>query len=273
MSPDIVFWLSLAAKLIATAGVVVTASLVAERIGALAGSLVATLPVSTGPAYIILASEHEAAFLAASALVSFAANPAILVFSIVYVIGAARLNLWLVIMLAIAAWTLTALAIQSFTWSVASAALFNAVSFVIALYAVARFRNASMPSVPGRWYDIPLRVSLVVALLGAIVLLSGVLGPVRTGALAVFPVVFTSLILILHPRLGGAATAAVVANGISGLIGFAAALLVLHLTVIPYGALVALVLALLTGIVWNLLVFSFRRSSAFGSPVAKSKAM
>lgn len=273
MSLDSVFWLSLAAKLIVTAGVVVTASMVAERLGALTGSLIATLPVSAGPAYVILSAEHDAAFLADSALMSFATNPAVLVFSVVYVLTASRRGVWLSLTLALAAWVAAAFAIQSFTWSIGSAAISNAVLFALAFWIVRRFRSAAMPTVMRRWYDVPLRVSLVVLLMSAIVFLSGLLGPAPTGALAVFPVVYTSLVLILHPRVGGSATAAVIANGISGLIGFAAALLVLHLTVIPYGAPVALVLALLTGIVWNLLVFGLRRSSVFGSPAVESKAV
>ena len=41
--------------------------------------------------------------------------------------------------------------------------------------------------------------------------------------------VFTSLMLILQPRIGGRATAAVIANGLWGLIGFGIAIVVLHL--------------------------------------------
>jgi hypothetical protein len=44
-----------------------------------------------------------------------------------------------------------------------------------------------------------------------------------SGVIALFPAVFTSLILILTPRIGGRATAAVLANGQWGLIGFGAA--------------------------------------------------
>ena len=51
--------------------------------------------------------------------------------------------------------------------------------------------------------------------------------------IALFPVVFTSMMLILHPRIGGPATAAVIANGGWGLIGFGIAIAVLHVAALP----------------------------------------
>ena len=62
--------------------------------------------------------------------------------------------------------------------------------------------------------------------------------------IALFPAVFSSLILILMPRIGGPATAAVMANGQWGLIGFGMAIVVLHLTALPLGRATALSLAL-----------------------------
>ena len=56
-----------------------------------------------------------------------------------------------------------------------------------------------------------------------------------SGVIALFPAVFTSLILILTPRIGGPATAAVLANGQWGLIGFGTAIVVLHLAALPLG--------------------------------------
>jgi ABC-type spermidine/putrescine transport system permease subunit I len=69
--------------------------------------------------------------------------------------------------------------------------------------------------------------------------------------IALFPAVFSSLILILMPRIGGRATAAVLANGQWGLIGFGAAIVVLHLAAEPLGRAAALGLALATCVAWN----------------------
>ena len=65
--------------------------------------------------------------------------------------------------------------------------------------------------------------------------------------------------LILHRRVGGPPTAAVMANGITGLIGFAFAATVLHFAAEPFGAWIGLALALATSIGWSFLVYGLRR--------------
>ncbi len=93
-----------------------------------------------------------------------------------------------------------------------------------------------MPLITRRWYDIPLRASLVATLVATVVTLSGWVGPSISGIIALFPVVFSSMMLILHPRIGGPATAAVVANSGWGLLGFGAAMAVMHVAVLQFGS-------------------------------------
>ena len=89
--------------------------------------------------------------------------------------------------------------------------------------------------------------------------LSGAVGPRISGIIALFPVVFTSLMLILQPRIGGRATAAVIANGLWGLIGFGIAIVVLHLVARSGHVPLALGLALATGVAWNLGLWLYGR--------------
>src|SRR5438046_1763936 len=84
-----------------------------------------------------------------------------------------------------------------------------------------------MPLITRRWYDIPLRAGLVALLVATVVTTSSWVGPRISGIMALFPIVFTSLMLVLHPRIGGPPTAAVVANGAWGLMGFGLAIAVL----------------------------------------------
>ena len=77
--------------------------------------------------------------------------------------------------------------------------------------------------------------------------------------LAVFPVIYTSIMFILHCRVGGPATAAVLASAIPGLAGFGVALLTLHLTVVPFGSATALVFALGVSVAWNAAIYTTRR--------------
>ncbi len=139
----------------------------------------------------------------------------------------------------------------------------NIVTFGICIPAMARFRHVKMPLITRRWYDIPLRALLVATLVGTVVTLSGWVGPKVSGTIALFPVVFTSMMLILHPRIGGPATAAVIANAGWGLLGFGVAIAVLHVTAMRFGSAMALSLALMVCVSWNLtLWWNGRRRAA-----------
>jgi hypothetical protein len=104
-----------------------------------------------------------------------------------------------------------------------------------------------------------MRALLVACLVGAVVGLSFRIGPALTGLLAAFPVVFTSIMIILHNRIGGTAAAAVLASGMFGLCGFGLALLMLHLTAVPLGNWPALGCALMVAVTWNLSLYALRR--------------
>ncbi|MGQ0686520.1 MAG: hypothetical protein ACT4OC_29510, partial [Bradyrhizobium sp.] len=70
--------------------------------------------------------------------------------------------------------------------------------------------------------------------------------------MALFPIVLTSLMLVLHPRIGGPPTAAAISNGAWGVVGFGLAVAVMHVAVQAFGSAVGLSLALATCIGWNL---------------------
>ena len=226
MSPDAMFWLELATKMAVTAAFLVAATAIAERAGPLVGGLVATLPISAGPVYLFLALDHDSRFIAASAMASLA--------------------------VALGFWLAAIFTVRSFQWTLPGALAINAASYLVAVPVARRFRSAKFRPPRRRWYDVPLRAGLVAVLVATVVGLSARVGPTLTGMLAVFPVVLTSLILIFHPRIGGPATAAILANTLPGLVGFAFAMLALHLAAVPLGKAAALILALAISIGWNL---------------------
>lgn len=232
------FWLGLIAKMATSAVVVVTASVVAERSGPVLGALVATLPVSTGPAYAFLASEHGPAFLAESTLASFAANAGIGVFVLAYAAIAQRHGVLMSLGAAVAAWLATAFVLTQMSLSFAASAFVNALSLGTALVLTRRFRTGTrIAPVQRRWWDIPLRAGMVMAIVAAVVIAGRWLGPTAAGVAALLPVALTSLVLMLHPRIGGPGTAAVLANSVPGFIGFTAGLATVHLTVVALGSL------------------------------------
>jgi len=217
------------------------------------------LPVSAGPSYVFLARDHDAAFIAEGALASLPINAATILLGLIYVVLAQRRNAVVSAGGAVVVWiTLAALA-RMVHWSLVAGLFANAVAFAICLPLLRRFRHARMPLITRRWYDIPLRAGLVATLVAIVTTLSGWVGPGVSGTIALFPVVFTSMMLILHPRIGGPATAAVIANGGLGLMGFGVAIAVLHLAALRFGSATGLSLALMTCLGWNLGLWWFGR--------------
>jgi hypothetical protein len=252
MSPDLAFILTLALRMAITAAFVVTASVITERSGPVIGALVATLPISAGPSYVFLALDHDAAFIAEGALASLPINAATIFLGLTYVVLAQRQNAAVSCFGAVAVWIALASAVRTIHWSLAGGLIANAVAFAICVPLLRRFRHVKMPLITRRWYDIPLRASLVATLVATVVTLSGWVGPTISGIIALFPVVFTSMMLILHPRIGGPPTAAVIANSGWGLLGLGIAIAVLHVAALRFGSAVALSLALMTCVSWNL---------------------
>jgi hypothetical protein len=252
MSPDLAFILTLGLRMAVTAAFVVSASIITERSGPVIGALVATLPVSAGPSYVFLALDHDASFIAEGALASLPINAATIFLGLTYVVLAQRQSVIVSCGVAVAVWIGLAGLAQTVPWSLAGGLVVNAVTFAICLPLLRRFRHVKMPLIRRRWFDIPLRAALVSTAVATVVTLSKWVGPSLSGTIALFPVVFTSMMMILHPRIGGPATAAVVANSGWGLIGLGLAIAVMHVAALQFGSAVALSLALATCVSWNL---------------------
>ena len=255
MSPDLIFILTLVLRMAVTAAFVVSASVITERSGPVIGALVATLPISAGPSYVFLALDHDATFIADGALASLPINAATILLGLTYVVLAQRRNALVSFAGAVAVWIALAMLSRTVHWSLAGGLLANAITFAICLPLLRRYRHVKMPLITRRWYDIPLRAALVATLVATVVTLSGWVGPSVSGTIALFPVVFTSMMLILHPRIGGPPTAAVIANSGWGLLGFGVAIAVLHIAALRFGSMIALSLALATSVSWNLVLW------------------
>lgn len=265
MSPELHFILILLLRMMVAAGFVVTASIITERSGPVIGALVATLPVSAGPSYVFLALDHDADFIAQGALSSLPVNAATIFMCLIYVVLAQRRNLLVSCGSAVAVWVVLASIIRQFDWPLAAGLAANLIAFGICIPLLAGYRHAKMPLVTRRWYDVPMRALLVATLVAIVVSTSSWVGPRISGIIALYPVVFTSIMVILHPRIGGPPTAAVLANSAWGLLGFGMAIAVLHVGVVQFGSAAGLSLALGTCVTWNLTLWWMGRRAAFES--------
>ena len=79
-------------KMAITAMIVIATAVAAERAGPQLGGLIASLPVSAGPAYVFLALKSDDAFIATAALSSLYANAATGLFLLHLALVSARLS-------------------------------------------------------------------------------------------------------------------------------------------------------------------------------------
>ena len=259
MSPELYFALTLVIKMAVTAMFVVAATVTAERAGPLVGALVATLPLGAGPVYVFLALDHDAHFIAQSALNSLAINTVNTTFAMVYALLAQKRSLAVSLSVAMAVWAVLSWIVFKIHWAYIPALALNFVVLGVCIALSRPLRHVRMPAFRAHWTDLVMRAALVALLVGITVTFSFQLGPGGSGILAVFPVILLSIMFILHNRVGGKATAAVLANTPLGLVGFAGACTMLHFTAEPFGNAIGLALALATSVTWSLLVLLARR--------------
>ena len=258
-SPELTFLFGLALKMAMTAGIVVTVSVVVERNGPFLGALIAALPTAAGAAYIILAFEHPPDFIAASAVGSAAAVATVSIFALSYTVLAQRHGLILSLGIAIAIWFVGAAALRYFDWTPLTAFLLNVLVFGATVPLSWRYRTSGpTPKFLRTAYDIPLRAITAAVVVAIVTTASHSIGSFVSGVFAVFPIVMASSVVILHPRVGGKATASMFAHSQIALVGLWLGFLALHYLVAPVGVWPALLLALGVSIGWSFALWLFR---------------
>src|ERR1700752_4493139 len=129
MSPELLFFTELTAKMALTAVIVVIVSVTVERSGPFIGALIAALPTAAGAAYIILAFEDPPAFISASAVGRAAATAAVWVFALPYTVLAQRHCVVLSVAGAIVVFFVAAALLRAVSWTPATAFLLNVLGF------------------------------------------------------------------------------------------------------------------------------------------------
>ncbi|HEX4238887.1 MAG TPA: hypothetical protein VHZ64_13225 [Xanthobacteraceae bacterium] len=260
MPPDLAFWLELVFKMVMTAAVVVFISLVVERSGPFIGAMIAALPTAAGAAYVILALEHPPDFIAASAVGSMAIGAAVAIFAAVYAVLAQGRGLVLSLGAALLVWFACAAVVRQFDWTPLSALALNAAVYAVTVPLSWRYRSSAPPKKFLRTrYDIPLRALAAATVVVIVTTASHSIGSFASGMFALFPIVFCSSIVILHPRVGGKATASVMAHAQVALIGLTLAFMAVHYLAEPLGSWWALLIGLCISFGWSGMLMLVRR--------------
>ena len=263
----------LALRMLLVAGFVVLVAWLAERVGPFLGAMVASLPLYTGPVYLMLALQHDADWLGRATLGSLAICGISPLFVLAYCVLALRHGMALSLGVAALVWCVGAIAVQAVEWSLGAALLFVAPIYAVAVGLARGFtRGIAVSRAERRWTDLLLRAAMVAILSGFTIWVSGFVPPQVAGVLSVAPILTTSLVLVLHPRIGGRATAALLAHTLAGLVGMVLAFALVHLAIGPLGAPSALALGLAVTLVWNLMLIAISRLRAPGLTARETTA-
>src|SRR6185312_2505742 len=141
MSPDLAFILTLLLRMAVTAAFVLVAAMVTERSGPSIGALVATLPISTGPVYVFLSLDHDAAFISHGALASLPINAATIAFGAIYARLAQTRGVAISFGGGLLGWFAIAALVQAFHWGLRDGILLNIATYAIALPLTRRFQS------------------------------------------------------------------------------------------------------------------------------------
>ena len=259
MSPELLFWYGLVLKMAMTAIVVVVTSVVVERSGAFVGALIAALPTAGGAAYVILAIEHPPDFIATSAIGSVATDAGVSIFSLVYAALAQRRGLLLSLGVALLVWFICAGLLHLVDWTMRGAVVLNVVVFAVTIPLSWRYRASGPPRKFLRTrFDIPLRGLAAAIVVATVTTASYSIGSFASGIFALFPIIMCSSIVILHPRIGGRATASMLAHAQVAFVGLSLGFVAVHYLVPAIGTWWALAAGLGVCIVWSFMLFLIR---------------
>jgi hypothetical protein len=219
-------------KAVAAGLLVIVAAWVAERVGPFWGALIATLPISAGPIYVLLAIDHDKAFVLEAVAGTLAALFSTAGFLICLAKLVHRIGLIASLVIALSFWGATVYAVDRFVPT--GDVIVQAFAWSIAAMIVGHFATTSERRIPvrlsegSRWYDVPVRATLVGLLVATVSTFSAVIGPAASGYAAMFPIVMISLSVILRLRLGPAAVSLTMASTFLPLMGFPISLIAVY---------------------------------------------
>jgi hypothetical protein len=149
--------------------------------------------------------------------------------------------------------------LRQFTWTAAGALALNAVVYATTIALSARYRRSGpVPAFARRRYDLVLRAFAAAVVVAAVTTASHRIGSFASGVFAVFPIVMSSLAVVLHPRLGGKASAAVFAHAQPPLLGLALGFFAVHYLAEPLGVWWAYLAGLAIAAGWSGMVWAMR---------------
>ncbi|MGN6580141.1 MAG: hypothetical protein ACTHJ1_09150 [Bordetella sp.] len=226
----------LAFKLIITPLLLLAASLAVRRWGETIGGLIVGLPLTSGPVSVFLALQYSPEFAVRATSGSLAATAAQAAFCLVYC-GMATLGWPAALAGASVAFAVTAALLQESGLPQGGLFLIAVLSLAFTLYLTPSSAAQGVRLRPP-WWDLPVRMVLITALVLGVTLIAPHIGPGASGVVASFPLMATILGVFAHRLAGPHAARQVMRGLVAGLFGFAAFFYVIGLMLVHYGLVV-----------------------------------
>ncbi|WP_136249288.1 hypothetical protein [Halomonas borealis] len=209
------------AKLLASIGVVLGLSMIAERVSTRVAGLLSGYPLGTAIALFFIGLELSPEFAAESAVHTLAGFTATLALGGGYLLGGRREGLAGVVLgtlAGLAAWFVTSLALTQFDLDRITGTLTTLVAIALFSWLYRRVPDTkAAPRGGTSWPALALRAGLAAGIVFLITGLAHVVPSAWAGVMAAFPVTLYPFLVILHLTQGPAPTATVIKHYPAGL--------------------------------------------------------
>lgn len=245
-------------KLLATAGIVILVALAVARVGPRLGGILAGTPVILGPGYFFMLREQAPAFVQEAVLSTLHALVATLLFTVCFVISAARLSAVKSLGLASLLWVPAAMLFTQLP-----SGLMGALGAYLAVLLVAeginRWLRLGQPVVVASsgWLDLLLRGLLAGGLVSIATTLAARAGPGFSGIILGFPAGILTIAWALHERYGAEVARMTVSMTQRGMLSLLAFCTVSYLGVGLLPGMVVFALSLAASMATSSLLFMF----------------
>ena len=147
-------------------------------------------------------------------------------------------------------------------WTPAATLTLNAIVFAFTIPLSARYRDAAVPrdAIRRSRDDLPLRAAAAALVVAVVTTASHWIGSFASGVFAVFPIVLATFVVIVHPRAGGKAAAAVLAHVQPALVGLPLGFLGVHYLAGWIGVWWSFAAGLAITMAWSAALWVVRRS-------------
>lgn len=222
------------------------------------------LPLTSGPASVILAHEFGLEFAAKAAVGSLAGQFSNCAFCLAYSFTSKKYGWRVSVGIGLAVYLLSTLAWSSFSWHLIPALI---VLLAFSVLAASLIPNHQMPlsmSIPPSW-DLPARMAVATIFVISVTTFASMLGSQLSGVLSAFPVFGIVLAAFTQSQQGAAAASNLLRGIVIGSFAYSAFFLMVGLLIVGFGIALTYSIAILSATLVGFLSYLVSRNERFSN--------